>query len=148
MPPTTEKYYRKPLVVDALQVTPENFGAVADWCHGTIMYKSDYTPLPLVDDMVLRAEIDPDNQYIHVRVLSPKNVRQTRAFVGDWVLSTELGYKVYKEKAFRNSFDPEPSDQLELALDEGMASPGYRALSPKEFYNPTGEEEIARATGW
>ena len=100
MQPTTitEKYVRKPLYVDAVQVTDENFMDIARWCFGEIKNKDespvDYSKGP-----------DPENQYVHVRVTNPKNPRQTKAFVGDWILYTDRGYKVYTTKAFLASFE-------------------------------------------
>lgn len=93
----TEKYVRKPLFVDAVQVTEENFEKLAKWCFGEI---SNVDETPLDPD----APVDPSKQYIHVRVHNPKNPRQTRAYVGDWVLYTERGYKVYSTKAFQSNF--------------------------------------------
>ena len=101
---TTTKFIRKPLYVDAVQITLENFNEVAEWCHGEVR---DY------QDNVLDAERAKNNtieRYIHVRVHNPKNQRQTKAFIGDWLLYTERGYKVYTQKAFKNSFDPVPTE--------------------------------------
>lgn len=85
---TPVKYVRKPLFVDAVQVTPENFNEVAGWCQGEV----------IVEEKPLR-------QYIQVRVTNPMNPRQAQAHVNDWVLYTERGYKVYTPRAFENSFD-------------------------------------------
>jgi hypothetical protein len=100
----TQKYVRKPLYVDAVQVTEENFPDIARWCFGEIG-NIDETP---VTDL---SAVQPTKQYIHVRVHNPKNSRQTKAFVGDWILYTERGYKVYTTKAFQANFDlvEEPS---------------------------------------
>lgn len=102
MQPTqiTEKYVRKPLYVDAVQVTAENFMDVARWCFGEIKNKDgsdvDYSKGP-----------DPENQFIKVRVTNPKNIKQTQASVGDWILYTDSGrgFKVYTTKAFLASFE-------------------------------------------
>lgn len=94
----TEKYVRKPLFVDAVQVTAENFYDVARWCQAEVR-NIDESPRSLSD------ADDPSKEYIHVRVHYPKNPRQTKAFIGDWILYTEKGYKVYAEKAFRANFD-------------------------------------------
>lgn len=94
----TEKYVRKPLFVDAVQVSEENFADVARWCFGEIHNIDEST----VDTS---ADVEPSKQYIHVRVHNPKNPRQTKAFVGDWILYTERGYKVYTTKAFQANFD-------------------------------------------
>ncbi len=96
----TERYVRKPLYVEAVQVTEENFVEIARWCFGEIMNKdgtqADYSK-----------PADPENQYIKVRVTNPKNTKQTQASVGDWILFTESprGFKVYTPKAFNNSFE-------------------------------------------
>ena len=95
----TEKYVRKPLFVDAVQVTSENFEEIARWCFGEI---ANIDETPIGDDENV---VEPDKQYIHVRVHNPKNPRQTKAFVGDWILYTERGYKVYTSKAFQANFD-------------------------------------------
>lgn len=85
------KYVRKPLYVEVVQVTEENFEDAARWCMGQI-----------------REDADP--KHIHVRVLNPKGARQTQARVGDWILHTEVGYKVYTDKAFKENFDVVESD--------------------------------------
>lgn len=83
----TQKYIRKPLYVDAVQVTEENFDEIAKWCMGDIY-----------DD-------GASLKYVRVRVHTPKSIRQTQAFVGDWILYTERGYKVYTTKSFKENFD-------------------------------------------
>lgn len=85
---TTEKYVRRPLYVDAVRVTHENFEDLAVWCQGDIGV----------------VEAHPDTKFIRIRVHNPQSPRQTRAFVGDWILYTERGYKIYTDKAFRENF--------------------------------------------
>jgi predicted methyltransferase len=99
----TTKYVRKPLYVDAVQVTKENFEEVLHWCQGDIGY-IDGSTVQRSDDVT----IEPDKQYIRIRVHNPQSPRQTKAFVGDWILYTEKGYKIYTEKAFTENFDPVP----------------------------------------
>jgi hypothetical protein len=94
----TSRYIRKPRYVDAVQITPDNFSEIAGWCQGEIRANDG-------DELVSNGEVNPNASYIRVRVHNPKNVRQTKAFVGDWILYTEKGYKVYTQKAFVNSFD-------------------------------------------
>jgi hypothetical protein len=94
----TTKYVRKPLFVDAVQVTEQNFEDIARWCFGEVA-NIDESPVDR------SASVQPSKQYIHVRVHNPKNPRQTKAFVGDWILYTERGYKVYTTKAFQANFD-------------------------------------------
>jgi hypothetical protein len=90
---STEKYIRKPLFVDAVRVTTTNFDDIAAWCQGEI--QTDEVP-----------GSGTTKKFIKVRVHNPKNPRQTKAFIGDWLLYTERGYKVYTNKAFRAAFDP------------------------------------------
>lgn len=82
----TMKYIRKPFNIDAVQVTGQNLQEVAKWVDGDIR----------TDDL---------GQYVKVRVHRPLNERQTKAYVGDWVLYAGTGYKVYTQKAFSNSFE-------------------------------------------
>lgn len=93
---TPEKYIRKPLVVLGVEVTKENFTELALWLQGSIQNVDGSEP----------ETIDPDTQFILVRVHNPKSPRQSRAFVGDWILYSDRGYKVYTPKAFKNTFDP------------------------------------------
>lgn len=91
----TKKYVRKPLVVEAIQVTSQNFEEVAKWCQGEIV-SNNGTEAP--------EKINPGDQHIRVRVHNPLKPRQTQAYVGDWILYTEKGYKIYTPKAFTSSF--------------------------------------------
>lgn len=87
----TQKYIRKPLYVDAVRITVANFEEIANWCQGEIQKEETLG--------------EPLKKFIKVRVHNPKHPRQTQAFVGDWILYTERGYKVYTNKAFHASFD-------------------------------------------
>ena len=89
---TTTQHIRKPLYVDAVRITGANFDEIATWCQGEV----------LQDEVPGKGT---GKRHIKVRVHNPKNPRQTKAFVGDWLLYTERGYKVYTNKAFHASFD-------------------------------------------
>ena len=104
---TTTKYVRKPLYVEAVQVTIENLFLVSEWCQGEVR---NYQDAPLEKEQAGNQQLE---RYIHVRVHNPKNTRQTKAYVGDWILYTERGYKVYTQKAFRNSFDSVEEEKAE-----------------------------------
>lgn len=99
----TQRYIRKPLYVDAVQITAENFDEVAAWCQGTVETE---------DQGPHRGE-----KFIRVRVQHPKSPRQTQAFVDDWILYTDRGYKVYTNKAFTLSFDKVVSGSKEASED-------------------------------
>lgn len=98
---STAKYVRKPLYVDAVQVTQENFEELSLWCQGEIR-NNDGSDDPE----------SPSGRYIHVRVHNPRGIRQTRAFVGDWILYTDQGYKIYTTRAFEGSFEPVDGKQF------------------------------------
>lgn len=73
---------RKAFYVMAIRVTAENFDKVAVWCEG----KATTT-------------------YIEVVVPGAKTKRQTKAYVGDWILQGTSGFKVYTDKAYHKAFD-------------------------------------------
>ena len=84
-----EIWVRKPFFVSAVQVTEENMETIAAWCNGKInTYKGD-----------------EDNRFIKVFVKNPMTPRQTKAFVGDWVLKSRDSFKVYKHESFLKVFD-------------------------------------------
>ena len=133
----TEQYIRKPLYVAAVRITNGNFEEIAAWCQGEI----------LKDDSVYQdaSGKGTGQRYIHVRVHNPKNTRQTKAFVGDWLLYTERGYKVYTNKAFHASFDATGNTgrgEKAGETSENDAYPysenGVIVLGPECFVRPDG----------
>lgn len=107
----TTKYVRKPFEVQAVQVTEENFEAVAAWCGGTIVTAR----APKEDDGVAE-----EKRYIKVNVSRPLNERQTQAYVGDWLLEAERGLKVYADGPFTRNFakaDDKPQELFVMATD-------------------------------
>jgi hypothetical protein len=94
-------YVRKTFEIDAVQVDEDNYSDVAEWCGGELRFTT--TELLAGDnEQITERESVP---YVKVRVFRPLNERQTRAYVGDWVLYAGTGYKVYTRKAFEKSFD-------------------------------------------
>lgn len=87
----TQSFQRKPFQVEAIQVTEENLTQVAEWCQGTLETEGDLPGM---------------KQLIRVKVKHPLNARQTKAYVGDWVLKAGEGFKVYNQVAFDKSFEP------------------------------------------
>ena len=96
---TTTKYIRKALYVDAIQITEDNLQDLAIWCQGELRTN---TGEELIESL---NGANPNAHHIRVRVHNPKNIRQTKGYVGDWILYTERGYKVYTQKAFKASFE-------------------------------------------
>ncbi len=88
-PVRTHRYNRKPFAVDAIRITKQNFEDVRAWCNGSEVIKSS-----------------KDSPYFKVAVKRPISELQTRAHVGDWILHTESGFKVYTDKAFKQYFQP------------------------------------------
>lgn len=102
----TQKYVRRPLYVDAVEVTDDNFEAIAEWCQGEIRTISDDKPVAQ-EVLDVAGTDDLEKMYIYVRVHHPKTPRQTHAKIGDWILyaAEQKGYKVYTPKAFETNFD-------------------------------------------
>lgn len=87
----TTRAARKPFYVDAVRVTAGNMPAIAEWCGGVIYATTPEEGL---------------KRYVKVPVEGAKNDRQTKAYLGDWVLkATANSFKVYTNKSYLNSFD-------------------------------------------
>lgn len=100
----TEKYQRKPFVVDAVRVTRDNLEEVAKWCNGELK------------------AVDGQEPYVYVRVAMPISERSKQAFVGDWVVyMSATGFKVFRHKSFKKNFESVFKDIPERTIDE-MAS--------------------------
>lgn len=96
---TTTQYIKKPLYVEAVRITRGNFSEVVAWCKGQI--RTEHAKHPQ----------NPGKKYIKIEAHNPINTRQTKAYVGDWVLKTERGFKVYSHKNFTESFDEVRKDR-------------------------------------
>jgi hypothetical protein len=105
-----QNFNRKSFTVQGVQVTAENMAEVAEWCGGTVQ----------------DVEGREGEQYIHVNVLRPINERQEKAFVGDHVLSSKNGFKVYNDPAFRKNFE------------DGVGSTEFVSGSVNVFNRPQG----------
>ena len=90
----TRRFMHQPVYVDAVQVTETNIAEVAKWCDGQL-------------------KEDKNGAFIKVAVTRPQLDRQTKAYVGDWVLKGGMGLKVYNEKAFKKMF-------IEIVPDEAL----------------------------
>jgi hypothetical protein len=84
----TSSFVRKPLVVEGLQVNTHNMDEVAAWCGGSI------------------EETPSERKFIKLHIKPSPMTRQNMAFVGDWVLKSDVGFKIYSKKAFERTFDP------------------------------------------
>jgi len=95
-------YTRMPFRVDAVQVTKENINEVAQWCGGAV-HSTTKVNRDENQEETGRVKVP----FVKVDVHRPLNDRQTKAFIGDWILKSDSGYKVYTEKAFDKSFQKE-----------------------------------------
>lgn len=118
----TTKYVRKPLYVDAVQVTDGNFHDVIRWCQGDVgvIGADPGTEIKPAEGV----ELDPSKHFIRIRVHNPVSARQTKAFVGDWILYTDRGYKIYTEKAFKENFDLVNGGVITNTPEPETADPG------------------------
>lgn len=125
----TTTYIRNPLYVEAVQVTRENFTELALWCQGEI----------------IEVPSDPSGKqwepYIQVRVTNPMNPRQAQARIGDWILTSDRGYKIYTPKAFANSFYLAPATPAKAVHE----TRGARQLFQED--TPAGELEDRAPVG-
>lgn len=125
----SNRFVRKPFYVDAVQVTQENMEQVAEWCNGDIRQqknkKSNFAP-----------------KYIKVRVARPMTERQTKAYVGDWVLYAGTGYKVYTDKAFKQCFDKAPKTYVENNVVVNVSSEEVEKNIKKAFEPLSAEGEL------
>lgn len=128
----TTQFVRKPIYVDAVRVTDDNFDEIADWCQGEI--QQDKVPGK-----------GTGKKYIRVRAHNPINNKQTKAYVGDWILYTAKGYKVYTNRAFRASFDT--VDREERPGDVIMGSeeimPGVTLNEAVQWLREQPEDKVA-----
>jgi hypothetical protein len=109
-----EKYVRKPFAVDAVEVTEKNIYEVAKWCGGRVRRNPQ------------RWGEHAGQKFIRVNVPNALSERQTMAYPGDWILSSNTGkngFKVYTPKAFENSFQKQAERMVETVrrMDERAA---------------------------
>lgn len=119
----THQYIRKPFKIDAVQVAAANIQEIAKWVDGEIR----------TDDL---------GQYVKVRVHRPLNDRQTKAYAGDWVLYAGTGYKVYTDKAFKNSFELASGEtkMIDTSIVEGEVVENELASKPRRQLPATVEQ--------
>ncbi len=115
-------FVRKPFYIKAVQVTPENIHEVAAWCDGQV--RTQGGPVEGSPENMIR-----NTFYIKVRVLRALNERQTRAFIGDWVVYAGKGYKVYQPKALTQTFD---QLTLEECRELGLIPTPKLGMTPSE----------------
>jgi hypothetical protein len=108
----THKFARKPFYVDSVRVSEENIDRVAEWCGGEV-------------------QTDEEGKHIKVKVHRPLTDRQTKAYIGDWVLFAGTGFKVYTPKAFDKSFEKVKTLTKAQADEAGITVP-HEKRQPKK----------------
>ena len=108
----TTTFSRRPFEVEAIQVTEENIKAVAEWCRGKVLHAQRTA-----------GTIEP---YIKVQTHRPANKKQTMAFIGDWILRAETGFKIYTDAAMQNSF--EERRQTRNVFEDNQPEPTHEAV--------------------
>ena len=93
-------FVRKQFPVQAVRVTPLNIKELAEACGGTIKHDGE-------------KEGNFSRDYIHVRVVLPLNDEQTKARIGDWLVKQNRTFKVYKDPAFRKTFEQKDGSPVE-----------------------------------
>lgn len=78
---------RKSFDVEYVVVSEENIEEVRDWCGGAIGGEGADRFIRLIDKNAM-------------------NTRQTKAFIGDYVLKAGTSFKSYGKKPFEKSFEP------------------------------------------
>jgi hypothetical protein len=117
----TTRYTRVPFPVDAVQVTEENLEEIAVWTDGQVKTANR----TIRDENGKPTGQKEKAEYISIETHRPLNERQKRAFVGDWVLRSESGFKIYTEKAFDSCFtlmEPQGEDPFVDAAIAEMTS--------------------------
>lgn len=103
MPIVIQKFIRRSFPVEAVRVTHNNMHDVAAWCGG---------------ELQTEAENGHTVRFVKVEVHMPLSERQTKAYLGDWVLFAGKGYKVYTDRGFGNSFDK--LDEVPFAPEDNV----------------------------
>lgn len=82
-----QKFQRKPFPVEGVRVTKDNMEKVAAWSNGEVRTSAKGV------------------QHVFIDVHRPMTERQTMAFVGDWILFADRGFKIYTQNAFSRNFE-------------------------------------------
>ena len=82
----TKTARRKAFDVEYVVVSEDNLKDVADWCHGAVGGEEE-------------------DRFIRILDKNAMNTRQTKAFIGDYILKYGNSFKSFGRKAFHKSFD-------------------------------------------
>ena len=83
-----EIWERNSFEVEAVQVTSQNIGAVALWTEGE----------------VCRQQTHNGRWYVLVDTVEYNRLKQTKVFVGDWVIKVQNQFKHYRNDSLRLAY--------------------------------------------
>lgn len=117
-----EKFERIPFPVNRVEITDSNMAEVAKWCGGAVRFTTKNVRGE--DGEFKRTKV----RYIKVDVHNPLNDRQSRGFVGDSILESDMGFKVYTQRAFEKAFR-----RVEQEMASAKTPPRYRDARNGEY---------------
>lgn len=123
-----EVWIRNSFEVHAVRITEMNLYAVSVWCDGTIH----------------RTSKGEKEQYIRFGETRYNRIKETNAYIGDWILQSDNGeFKHYRDASFRLAYKPKVRRYEEvLALVEGAM--GGNSYNVDGFGQVIQAEEVAR----
>jgi len=90
-----EGFTRRAFETEAIRVTPNNMRAVAEWCNGRV--------------------VEDENPHIEFKPAMPNyGGRLARAHQGDWIMRASKGFKLYRDKQFREAFEPKRNNSMKF----------------------------------
>jgi hypothetical protein len=91
-----EIWVRNSFEVEAVRVTEENLRQVANWTGGDCGRTLSHHP----------------RNYVLVDTVEYNRLRQTKVFVGDWVIRIEGQFKHYRNDSLRLAYHKKPEDVI------------------------------------
>ena len=92
-----EIWERNSFEVEAVQVTSQNLGAVALWTEGEVCRQNTHN----------------GRWYVLVDCVEYNRLRQSKVFVGDWVIKVQNQFKHYRNDSLRLAYHKKLTDREE-----------------------------------
>lgn len=124
----TKQFVRKPIFVEGLRVTAKNFDRIKVWAGGEERLDEDKAS-------------GTTKKYIRIDTQHAKNERQRKAFIGDWVLKTDKGLKIYSNYAFHKSFDIVEPQASKVDPQQSQTFIGWMADDFPAYWNTLSNED-------
>lgn len=118
-----ERFIRKAFAVEATRVSKGNMADVAKWCDGRVSL---------------------DQESIELKVVKPNYGGFGRAHVGEWILRVHNGFKIYRDKQFREAFKPVRTGAMNFEeVHQILRDAMNKQDTATYFGNPRGVEGVA-----